>query len=171
MMTSMLQEVNDMASVVIQEPPSSLLQMALSAKKVQTIIWRCMVSIGGTLGCTLSQHDVQQTFHTYRTGVLVELEGAIVDSLVVEQEVDALLSLLFPTNPDRWTPYTSRWREVRDLDRWRESPAGTSLGFSSFCAPPPPGTVGSSTPHQLVSQASSSDDKERADDTDDVQHH
>ncbi|KAI5657743.1 hypothetical protein M9H77_26536 [Catharanthus roseus] len=29
---------------------------------VQTIIRRCMVSIGGTLGCTPSQHDIQQTF-------------------------------------------------------------------------------------------------------------
>ncbi|KAI5647917.1 hypothetical protein M9H77_33922 [Catharanthus roseus] len=50
-----------------------------------------------------------------------------------------------------------------------QSPAGKSLGISSFCAPPPPGTAGSSTPHQPISQASSSDDEERADDTDDVQ--
>ncbi|KAI5658212.1 hypothetical protein M9H77_27005 [Catharanthus roseus] len=40
--TSMLQELNDMASV--------------------TITQRCMVFIGGTLGCTPSQHDIQQTF-------------------------------------------------------------------------------------------------------------
>ncbi|KAI5657755.1 hypothetical protein M9H77_26548 [Catharanthus roseus] len=40
--TSMLQELDDMASV--------------------TIIRRCMVSLGGTLGCTPSQHDIQQTF-------------------------------------------------------------------------------------------------------------
>ncbi|KAI5662621.1 hypothetical protein M9H77_21944 [Catharanthus roseus] len=45
------------------------------------------------------------------------------------------------------------------------SPAGTSLGFSSFRAPPPLGTVGSSTPHQPISQASSSDDEEGTDDT------
>ncbi|KAI5671934.1 hypothetical protein M9H77_12298 [Catharanthus roseus] len=51
-MTSMLHEVDDMASVVIQEPPSSPSQMAVFAKKVQTIIRRCMVSIGGILGCT-----------------------------------------------------------------------------------------------------------------------
>ncbi|KAI5661426.1 hypothetical protein M9H77_20749 [Catharanthus roseus] len=56
-------EMDDMASVVIQEPPSSPLQMALFAKKVQTIIRRCMVSIGGTLGCTPLQHNIQQTFH------------------------------------------------------------------------------------------------------------
>ncbi|KAI5673582.1 hypothetical protein M9H77_13946 [Catharanthus roseus] len=158
MMTSMLQEVDDMASV-----------------KVQTIIRRCMLSIAGTLGYTSSQHDIQQTFpvqphvtipgSTYQTGVLVELRGALVDSLVIEQEVDTLLFLLFLADPDIQTPDTSRWREVRDL-----SPVGTSLGFSLFRAPSPPGTASSSTPHQLISQASSSDDKEQTDDTDDVQH-
>ncbi|KAI5666724.1 hypothetical protein M9H77_16577 [Catharanthus roseus] len=45
-----MMEVDDMASVVIQEPPSSPSQMAVFAKKVQTIIRMCMVSIGGTLG-------------------------------------------------------------------------------------------------------------------------
>ncbi|KAI5661656.1 hypothetical protein M9H77_20979 [Catharanthus roseus] len=44
-----LPEVDDMAPVVIQEPPSFPSQMALFAKK-------------GTLGCTTSQHDIQQTF-------------------------------------------------------------------------------------------------------------
>ncbi|KAI5648153.1 hypothetical protein M9H77_34158 [Catharanthus roseus] len=62
MMTSMLQEVNDMTSVVIHEPPLSPSQMAVFAKKMQTIIRRFMVFIGCTLGCTLSQHDIQQTF-------------------------------------------------------------------------------------------------------------
>ncbi|KAI5657426.1 hypothetical protein M9H77_26219 [Catharanthus roseus] len=59
MMTSMLHEVDDVASVVIQRPPEDPSQMAVFAKK---IIRRCMVSIGGTLGCTPSQHDIQQTF-------------------------------------------------------------------------------------------------------------
>ncbi|KAI5677001.1 hypothetical protein M9H77_07951 [Catharanthus roseus] len=62
MMTSMLQEVDDMTSVAIQEPPSSPSQIAAVMKKVQTIIRRRMVSIGGTLGCTPSQHDIQATF-------------------------------------------------------------------------------------------------------------
>ncbi|KAI5682937.1 hypothetical protein M9H77_04165 [Catharanthus roseus] len=62
MMTSTLQKVNDMASMVIQEQPSSPSQMTIFAKKVQTIFWRCMVSIGSTLGCTPSPHDIQQTF-------------------------------------------------------------------------------------------------------------
>ncbi|KAI5658633.1 hypothetical protein M9H77_27426 [Catharanthus roseus] len=41
------------------------------------------------------------------------------------------------------------------------SPHHTSLEFSSFRAPPPPGTTGSSTPHQPISHASSSDEEER----------
>ncbi|KAI5676830.1 hypothetical protein M9H77_07780 [Catharanthus roseus] len=44
------------------EPPSSPSQIASFVKKVQTIIRGCMVSIGGTLGCTPFQHDIQQTF-------------------------------------------------------------------------------------------------------------
>ncbi|KAI5662345.1 hypothetical protein M9H77_21668 [Catharanthus roseus] len=42
----MLQDVDDMASVVIQEPPTDPSQMAVFTKKVQTIIRRCMVFIG-----------------------------------------------------------------------------------------------------------------------------
>ncbi|KAI5650603.1 hypothetical protein M9H77_36608 [Catharanthus roseus] len=57
-----MMEVDDMASMVIQEPPIDPSQMAVFAKKVLTIIRRCMVSIGGTLSYTLSQHDIQQTF-------------------------------------------------------------------------------------------------------------
>ncbi|KAI5678591.1 hypothetical protein M9H77_09541 [Catharanthus roseus] len=62
MITSMLPEVDDMASVVIQQPHADPSQMVVFAKKVQTIIRRCIVSIGSTLGCTPSQHDIQQTF-------------------------------------------------------------------------------------------------------------
>ncbi|KAI5682998.1 hypothetical protein M9H77_04226 [Catharanthus roseus] len=57
-----MMELDDMASVAIREPPSSPSQMVAVMKKVQTIIQRCMVSIGGTLGCTPSQHDIQETF-------------------------------------------------------------------------------------------------------------
>ncbi|KAI5683440.1 hypothetical protein M9H77_04668 [Catharanthus roseus] len=47
---------------VLEGPPSSPTQYASLSKKVQTIICRCMVSIGSTLGRTPSQHDIQQTF-------------------------------------------------------------------------------------------------------------
>ncbi|KAI5666613.1 hypothetical protein M9H77_16466 [Catharanthus roseus] len=52
-----------------------------------------------------------------------------------------------------------------------QAPHSTSFGFFGFRAPPPPGTTGSSTPHQPISQASSSDEEERADDMDGVQHY
>ncbi|KAI5682869.1 hypothetical protein M9H77_04097 [Catharanthus roseus] len=52
-----------------------------------------------------------------------------------------------------------------------QSPQSTSFGVSRFRAPPPPGTAGSSTPHQPISQASSSDEEERMDDIDIVQHY
>ncbi|KAI5650835.1 hypothetical protein M9H77_36840 [Catharanthus roseus] len=168
-----MREVDDMASMVIQEPPSSPTQMAVFAKKVQTII-RSMISNRHSQ----YNHRVAVPGSTYRTGMLVELRGALVDSLIVEQEVDALLSLFSPADTDMQTSDTSRGREVRDLERWREfgltqpsqslpggsgtlraplpsdlgfapfqSAAGTSLGFSSFRAPPSPGTTGSSTLH------------------------
>ncbi|KAI5649729.1 hypothetical protein M9H77_35734 [Catharanthus roseus] len=50
------------------------------------------------------------------------------------------------------------------------TPHPTSFGFSGFRAPPPSGTAGSSTPHQPISQASSSDEEEQTNDTDVVQH-
>ncbi|KAI5648258.1 hypothetical protein M9H77_34263 [Catharanthus roseus] len=39
----------------------------------------------------------------------------------------------------------------------------SAYGFSGFRAPPPPGIAGSSTPHQPISQASSSDEEEGQD--------
>ncbi|KAI5671836.1 hypothetical protein M9H77_12200 [Catharanthus roseus] len=50
-----------------------------------------------------------------------------------------------------------------------QSPYSSAYGFSGFRAAPPPGTAGSSTPHQLISQASSSDEEEGPDDMDGVQ--
>ncbi|KAI5657063.1 hypothetical protein M9H77_25856 [Catharanthus roseus] len=47
-----------------------------------------------------------------------------------------------------------------------QAPHSTFYGFFGFRAPPPPGTAGSSTLHQPISQASSSDEEERANDMD-----
>ncbi|KAI5672211.1 hypothetical protein M9H77_12575 [Catharanthus roseus] len=44
-----------------------------------------------------------------------------------------------------------------------QSPYSSAYGFSGFRAPPPPGTAGSLTPHQPISQASSSDEEEGQD--------
>ncbi|KAI5658313.1 hypothetical protein M9H77_27106 [Catharanthus roseus] len=51
-----------------------------------------------------------------------------------------------------------------------QSPHLPSFGFLGFHAPLPPGTAGSSTSHQHISKAFSSDEEERTDDTDVVQH-
>ncbi|KAI5658375.1 hypothetical protein M9H77_27168 [Catharanthus roseus] len=58
----MLQEVDDMPTWVLKGPPLSLTQYASIMSKVQTIICRCMVSIGGTLDYIPSQHYIQQIF-------------------------------------------------------------------------------------------------------------
>ncbi|KAI5673607.1 hypothetical protein M9H77_13971 [Catharanthus roseus] len=104
--TSILMEVDDMASMVIQEPPSSPSQMAVFAKKSLP---------GGS--------------ETLRGPPPPGLGFALI-----------------------------------------QSPHHTSLGFSSFHVPPPPGIAGSSTPHQPMSHASSSEEEERKNDTDNVQH-
>ncbi|KAI5683434.1 hypothetical protein M9H77_04662 [Catharanthus roseus] len=61
------------------------------------------------------------------------------------------------------------------LSRFRicliQSLHSTSFGFFGFRAPPPPGTAGSSTPHQPISWASSSDEEERMEDMDGVQYY
>ncbi|KAI5662004.1 hypothetical protein M9H77_21327 [Catharanthus roseus] len=160
--------------------------MPVFAKKVQTIIQRCMVSVGGTLGCTPSQHDIQQTFHVQPLrrrprdhmsdrGARGVKRGACrqpsheagggcppvppvpqrhehVDPGHVEVERDA------PPPPD--LGFASF-----------QTPHSTSFGFFGFRAPPPLGTAGSSTPHQPISLASSSDEEEQADDMDGVQHY
>ncbi|KAI5650617.1 hypothetical protein M9H77_36622 [Catharanthus roseus] len=59
---SMLQETDDMTTGVLEGPLPSPTRYANVMRKVQTIIRWCIVSIGGTLDCTPSQHDVQQTF-------------------------------------------------------------------------------------------------------------
>ncbi|KAI5667002.1 hypothetical protein M9H77_16855 [Catharanthus roseus] len=191
--TSMLQEVDDMASV--------------------TIIRRFTVSVGDTLGCTPSQHDIQQIFSVQlscrRPREHVPDRGARgVNRGARRQSGHGVRGGRppvppFPSRPGHADPehveiergegsgHVERGEgsrgghppidpfECPNLDRPSfslgltqpsQSPASTSLGFSSFRAPPPPGTASSSTPHQPVSQASSSDKEERRDDTDDVQH-
>ncbi|KAI5654936.1 hypothetical protein M9H77_32123 [Catharanthus roseus] len=44
-----------------------------------------------------------------------------------------------------------------------KSPHPSAYGFGRFRTPPPPGTSGASTPHQPISQASSSDEEEGQD--------
>ncbi|KAI5662069.1 hypothetical protein M9H77_21392 [Catharanthus roseus] len=220
MMTSMSHEVDDMASVAIREPPSSPSQMAAVLKKVQTIIRRCMVSIGGTLGCTPSQYDIQVTFpvqssrrrpreHILDRGVCGVKRGArrhpgreagtgrppVPPAPQRQEHVDP-----GPAVVERGEGYGSSQQYVDLFDsphldmpsynlgltpdsQSLPSGSGTSqmplasdlgcaafqslhslaYGFSRFRAPPLPGTAGSSTPHQPISQASSSDKEEGQD--------
>ncbi|KAI5676137.1 hypothetical protein M9H77_07087 [Catharanthus roseus] len=193
----MLQEVDDMASVVIQEPPTDPSQMAVFAKKVQTIIRRCMVSIGNTLGCTPSHHDIHQKFpvqpsrrhpreHVPDRGARRQPgRGAgggrppvppfphrheHVDPRHVEVERGEGSGGGQP-NVD---PFDSLYLDISSFSLGFASfqaPHSTPFEFSGFRAPPRPGTANSSTSHQPVSQASSSDEEERADDMDGVQNY
>ncbi|KAI5648165.1 hypothetical protein M9H77_34170 [Catharanthus roseus] len=212
--------VDDMASVAIREPPSSPSQMAAVMKKVQMIIRRCMVSIGGTLGYTLSQHDIQATFlvqssrrrpreHVPDRGARGVKRGARrhpgcragagrppvppapqrqehVDpgpALVAwsegsgsgQQYVDPfdsphldMLSYSLGLTPDPQSlPSASRTSQMPPAPSLGfaafQSPYSSAYGFPKVRAPPPPGAAGSSTPHQPISQASSSDSEEGQD--------
>ncbi|KAI5647590.1 hypothetical protein M9H77_33595 [Catharanthus roseus] len=149
MMTSILQEVDDMTSVAIFISS----QIVTIMKKVQTIIRRCMVSIGGTLRCTSSQHDIQATFP-----VQPSRRRVLGDILAGEQVLDALLYLLLHKGRNMSTPaqqWLKGWiRDVADASGTHsgftafQSPHPSAYRFGRFRAPPPPGTAGASMPHQ-----------------------
>ncbi|KAI5672555.1 hypothetical protein M9H77_12919 [Catharanthus roseus] len=209
-----------MASVAIQEPPSSPSQIAAVMKKVQTILRWCMVSIGGTLGCTPSQDDIQATFPVHpsrrrprehvpdrgargvkrgarrhpgreagagRPPVLpapqrlehVDPGPAVVErgeeSGTGQQYVDPFDSpyLDMPSYSLVLTPYPQSLPSGSGTSQMPPVPSSgfaafqslhpSAYGFSGFRAPPPPGTAGSSTPYQPISQSSSSDEEEGQD--------
>ncbi|KAI5674440.1 hypothetical protein M9H77_14804 [Catharanthus roseus] len=190
-----MMEMDDMASVAIWEPPSSPSQMAAVMKKVQTIIWRCMVSIGGTLGCTPSQHDIQATFsvqpsrrrlreHVPDRGARRVKKGArrhpgrgaggrrlpVPPAPQRQEHVDpgpAVVERASQTNPSG--SGTSQIPPALGLGFASFQTPHSAYGFSGFRASLPPSTAGSSTPHQPISQASSSDEEEQQDDVDGVQ--
>ncbi|KAI5664848.1 hypothetical protein M9H77_24171 [Catharanthus roseus] len=173
MMTSMLQEVDDMASVAIREPPSSPSQIAAIMKKVQTIIRRCMVSIGGTLGCTPSQHDIQATFpvqpsrscpreHVPDRGARGVKRGAWRHP---GQEAGAGRPPVppAPQRQEHVDPFDSPHLDMPSYSLALQSPHPSAYGFAGFRAPPPPGKAGSLRPQQPISQASSSDEEQGQD--------
>ncbi|KAI5669379.1 hypothetical protein M9H77_19232 [Catharanthus roseus] len=199
-------DTNDMASVVIQEPFSSLSQMAVFAKKVLTIIRRLQSlrrrprkhvpdrgdrgqpGRGAGGGCPPvppfpGRHGHADSGHVEiergkGSGEADRGKGSRGGYPPVGPfncpNLDILSFSLGLTPPSQSLPGGSGTLHASPPPGLGfvpfQSPAGTSLGFSSFHAPPPPGTAGSSTPHQPLSQASSSDEEERMDDTDDVQH-
>ncbi|KAI5666787.1 hypothetical protein M9H77_16640 [Catharanthus roseus] len=178
--------------VAIREPPSYLSQIVAVMKKVQTIIRRCMVSIGGTLGCTPSQYDIQATFpvqpsrrrpreHVPDQGALGVKRGArrhpgrgagagrlLVPPAPQRQEhVDP-----GPAMVERGEGSGSGQQYVDPFDSPHLDMPFYSLGLtpdpqslpSGFgTSQMPPTPTGSWTPQQLISQASSSNKEEGQD--------
>ncbi|KAI5658510.1 hypothetical protein M9H77_27303 [Catharanthus roseus] len=190
----MLQEVDDMASVAIREPPSSPSQIAAVMKKVQTIIRRCMVSIGGTLGCTPSQHDIQATFpvqpscrrhreHVPDRGARGVKRGArrhpgrgagagrppVPPALQRQEHVDPGLAVVERGEGSGGGQHYVDPFDSRHLDMLSYSlgltpdPQSLPSGSGMSQMPPTPSTPGALTPHQPISQASSSDKEEGQD--------
>ncbi|KAI5671450.1 hypothetical protein M9H77_11814 [Catharanthus roseus] len=180
MMTSMLQEVDDMASVVIQEPPSSPSRMAVFVKKVQTIIRRCLPSRRRPQehvpdrGARGVKRGAQRYPRRGAGGGRPPAPRASerpehVDSGHIEVERGERSGNGQPPSLPSGSE-TSQTPLPPDLGFASfQAPHSTSYRFLGFRAPPPPGTAGSSTSHQPIWQASSSDEEERADDMDGVQ--
>ncbi|KAI5656572.1 hypothetical protein M9H77_25365 [Catharanthus roseus] len=188
-----MMEVDDMTSVVIQQPPIDSSQMVVFAKKVQTIIRRCMVYIGGTLGCTPLQHDIQQTFpvqpsrrspreHVPERGARGVKRGAR------RQPGRGAGGGRPPVLP---FPHKHEHVHPRHIEVERSEGSGGgqptvdpfdspnldipsfSLGLTPASQSLPGGSGTSQTPPPptLISQASSSDEEEQADHMDGVQHY
>ncbi|KAI5662476.1 hypothetical protein M9H77_21799 [Catharanthus roseus] len=146
------EEVDDMATGVLEGPPFSPTKYASFAKKVQTII---------------PGHHVVIPRSLYRSLVLVELRGALIDFLVAGHVEDVLLPFYIRVDEDIQTS---------DMEEKESQPSGldtstvppSRIRGTSF-APPSPGVVGSSMPHMPISDVSSSDSYEHDDErTDDI---
>ncbi|KAI5656678.1 hypothetical protein M9H77_25471 [Catharanthus roseus] len=187
----MLQEVDDMASVVIQQPPTDPSQMAVFAKKVQMIIRRCMTFPVQPSHRRPREHVLDRGNRGVKRGAHrlpgrgvgggrppvppIPHRHEHVDPEHVEVERGEGSGGGQPTVDPFDSP---NWiQEIADASPSQlgfasfQAPHSTSFGFFGFRAPPPLGTVGSSTPHQPISQASSSDEEEQTDDMDGVQHY
>ncbi|KAI5654666.1 hypothetical protein M9H77_31853 [Catharanthus roseus] len=185
-------------------------------KRMMTIIQRCMVSIGGTLGCTVQpsrrrprEHVPDQGARGVKRGARrhpglgarggrppvppapernehVDPGHAVVErgeesssSQPIDDPVDSP-NLGMPSFSLGLTPTSQPLPIGFGMSQIPpapglgfasfQSPHSTAYEFSGFQAPPPPGTASSSTPHQPISQASSSDKEERDDDMDGVHH-
>ncbi|KAI5669638.1 hypothetical protein M9H77_19491 [Catharanthus roseus] len=186
---------------LLEGPPLSPTQFSSFTRKVQTIICRYMIYICGTLSCTpLSMifnrhfqcsHRVVVPRSLYRSMVLMELRGALVDCSVAGFVKDELLPLHIRTDEDMQTldmeerdvptfnlgltpPVQSHPSGSGTLTVPPPSTGGTSYAppppgaVGSFHAPSPPGTASSSISHMPISYASSFDldehDDERTDD-------
>ncbi|KAI5657708.1 hypothetical protein M9H77_26501 [Catharanthus roseus] len=183
-----MMEVDDMASMAIREPSSSPSQMTAVMKKVQTIIRRCMVSIEGHVPCSAVASRRRPREHVPDRGARGVKRGARrylgrgagaghvgmhstkaphVDSDPTVVEMDMPSYSLGLTPDPQSLPSGSGTSEMPPAPSLGfaafQSPYSSAYGFPGVRAPPPPGTAGSSTPHQPISQASSSDEEEGQD--------
>ncbi|KAI5659202.1 hypothetical protein M9H77_27995 [Catharanthus roseus] len=131
MMIFMLQEVDDIASVVIQKLPTDPSEMAVFTKKVQMIIWRFMT------------FPVQTSRHRPREHI--------------------------PDQSGRRQPGRGAGGGRPPIPPFPDKHEQVYPRHAEFRTPFPLGTADSSTPHQPISQTSSSDEEERTNDMDGVQ--
>ncbi|KAI5666053.1 hypothetical protein M9H77_15906 [Catharanthus roseus] len=151
-----------------------------------------MVSIGGTFGCTTSQHDIQATFpvqpsrrrpreHVPDRGAHGVKRGArrhpgrgagagrphVPPAPQRQEHVDPGPAVVERSEGSGGSQHYVDPFDSPHLDMPSYSlgltPDPQSLPSGSEAAPPPLGTTGASTPHQAISQASSSDEEEGQD--------
>ncbi|KAI5649501.1 hypothetical protein M9H77_35506 [Catharanthus roseus] len=194
--TVALREVDDVVSGVIQGEPSSPSQIASFAKKVQTIIRRCMVSIGVQPS---RRHPWEPILDRGARGVergALRLPGggARGDRAPAPPNMGrgghadpgdggergegsgrcrrGDLGSSYHVEPfDSLDIGFSSFQSSHPLGlgfSLFQGPSPPGTGSSSFQAPPPPGTVSSSTPHMPISTSSSSDSDEYDDKQTDV---
>ncbi|KAI5673889.1 hypothetical protein M9H77_14253 [Catharanthus roseus] len=171
-----MMEVDDMASVVIREPPSSPSQMAVVMNKRGSRRYPRRGEGGGRppVPPAPERHE-----HVDPSHVVVERgerfgSGQPTVDPFNSPNLDMPSFSLGLTLASQSLPSGSGTLQLPPALGLGfasfQSPPSTSYGFSGFRAPPPLGTSGSSTPHQPISQAFSSDEEEREEDMDGVQH-
>ncbi|KAI5683882.1 hypothetical protein M9H77_05110 [Catharanthus roseus] len=163
----------------MMEPPTDPSQMVVFAKKIQMIIQRCMVSIdGGGLPPVPPSPDRHE--HIDPGHVDVERGegfggGQPTIDLFDSPNLDIPSFSLGLTQPSQSLSSGSGTLQIPPPPILGfapfQSPHSTSFGFFEFHAPPPSGTTGLFTPHQPILQTSSSDEEERTDDMDVLQHY
>ncbi|KAI5655428.1 hypothetical protein M9H77_32615 [Catharanthus roseus] len=179
----------EIQQIVIPGPPSSPAHVASFAKKVQTIIRRLKRGARRLLGHGarggrpplppfLGRHKHADPGHEVERGEGSGRRGHVGASHPIDPfnspdlyRPSFSLSLTLPSQSLPGGSETLHAPSPPGLGFAPfKSPHHTSLGFLSFHAPLTPDTTDSSTSHQPISHASSSDEEERTDDTTHVQH-
>ncbi|KAI5678278.1 hypothetical protein M9H77_09228 [Catharanthus roseus] len=141
----MLQEIDDMTTGVLEGPLSSPRQYASVMRKVQTIIRRCMVFVGGTF-------DVPQD----------PFDNPNLNAPTLSLGLKPLAQSHLSGTGTSYVPHPS-------TGGTSYAPPPPDTVGCSFDVPPPPSTTGLSVLHMLISRASSFDLDEHADEpTDNV---